>query len=289
VTVEEYTAERREWKPATRNERVTENPEAELISGEAFIRDTEGNPVACVLELKGAAGRRATLLGNMLQRGIPWNDSYKTKNGSARVSGIRYANQVFGTVAPQPMRRRYGCRPAVFHRQRPDIVSLLTETFNGAWEAFQEHLPDVAQATMDKTTELIHDDWRFADTPWTSGIINDIVSIPYHRDSGNIAGTWSAMIVLRSKADGGNLHLPEYGITLECFDNSLVFFDGQAVWHGVTPISLRNKESFRRSIVMYTKRGCRECGPAEFEAARAAKEATEHDVLHDSPLKRREN
>jgi len=284
--VEEYTVERTEWKPASRNERAGDHPDARTIEGEAIIKLEDGTPVATVLELRGAAGKRADLLGNMLQRGIPWNDSYKTKNGSARVSGIRYANQVFGTVAPQPMRRRYGCRYAVFHEQRPDIVGLLGEVFTGAWDTFQEHLPGPANQTMDLVSDQIHDDWRFRDTPWTSGIINDIVSIPYHRDSGNIAGTWSAMIVLRNKADGGHLHLPEYGIMLDCFDRALVYFDGQATWHGVTPITLRNKEAFRRSIVMYSKRGCRDCGPAEFEAARAARQATEHDVPHDSPLKR---
>lgn len=282
----EYTAEYSEWKPTGRNERVGEQPEGEFISGEAIINDPDGNPIACVLELRGAAGRRATLLGNMLQRGIPWNDAQKSKNGGARVSGIRYRNATFGTVAPQPLRRRYGCRSATFNRERPDIVGLLGEVFTGAWETFQEHLPEVASNSMELSKEQILDDWRFHDTPWTSGIINDIVSIPYHRDSGNVSGVWSAMIVLRNKADGGNLHLPEYGVTLECFNNSLVFFDGQAAYHGVTPITLRNKEAFRRSIVMYSKRGCRDCGPAEFEAARAARQATEHDVPHDSPLKR---
>ncbi|MGA1037191.1 MAG: hypothetical protein ACO3VQ_05200 [Ilumatobacteraceae bacterium] len=274
--------EYREWKPETRNQRAQSEIEAQHLEGETILLGEEGEPIACVLELKGEAGKRADLLGRMIQRGITWD--VPSANGGARLSGIRYGNRTFGTTAPQPLRRRYGCRQSAFHAERPDVVGLLGEVFYGAWETFNENLPEAAQATDAKTAESIHDDWRFAGTPWTSGIINDNASLPYHKDSGNLTDSWSAMIVLRHKADGGALHLPEYGVTLDCFDKSLVFFDGQALWHGVTPIRLRNKEAFRRSIVMYSKSACKNCGPAHLEAARAAREATEHDIHRESVL-----
>jgi len=272
----------KDWKPSGRNERAKADIDARLIDRETLMTNESGRPIACVLELKGAAGKRADLLGRTLQRGITWD--MPTANGGARLSGIRYGNRTFGTVAPQPLRRRYGCRQASFHAERPEIVGLLAEVFYGAWETFRENLPEVAEMTDNTTRESVHDDWRFAETPWTSGIINDNASLPYHKDSGNLPGSWSAMIVLRHKSDGGQLHLPEYGVSLECFDKSLVFFDGQATWHGVTPITLRNKEAFRRSIVMYSKQACRQCGPAHLEAARAAREATEHDIHRESVL-----
>lgn len=278
------SAEYKEWKPENRNQRAKSEIDAEHLEGETILTDSDGSVVACVLELTGEAGKRADLLGRTIQRGITWD--VPTANGGARLSGIRYGNRTFGTTAPQPLRRRYGCRQSAFHAERPDVVGLLGEVFHGAWETFKESLPEAAEATDQKTTADIHDDWRFAGTPWTSGIINDNASLPYHKDSGNLIGSWSAMIVLRHKAEGGALHLPEYGVTLECFDKSLVFFDGQALWHGVTPIKLKNKEAFRRSIVMYSKNACKNCGPAHLEAARAAKEATEHDVHHSSVLKK---
>lgn len=284
----EIEAEHHEWKPADRNQRAVSEVEARRVEGEAIIRTPDGTPVATILELKGAAGKRADLLGRMIQRGIPWNDSSRSKNGGARVSGIKYRNSTFGTSAPAPLRRRYGCSQTQFDRERPDITGLLAEVFTGAWDTFQQHLPEPAETTANIVNDAIHPDWHFHGTPWTSGIINDIVSIPYHRDQGNLTGTWSAMIVLRKDATGGELHLPEYDILLDCFDKSLVFFDGQAAWHGVTPIQLRNKESFRRSIVMYSKRACRECVNKHDEPARAARVATEHDVHHDTPLKRSE-
>lgn len=277
-----------EWKPSERNQRVPFDVDAEIFKGAGIIQTEDGQAVAAVVQLEGDDRKNAKLLGNLIHRGIPWNDASKTTKGSARTSGIRYANQTFGTTAPQPMRRRYGCRYATFHDSRPDIVSLLGDVFHAGWELFQDAVPDEAERTWQLTSDVVHDDWLFHETPWTSGIINDIVSLPYHRDSGNIPGTWSAMVVMRKDADGGMLHLPEYNVALDCGDTSLMFFNGQAAWHGVTPIRLKNASAYRRSIVMYSKSGCKECGPKEGEAARAAAIATKHDVPHDSPLKKRE-
>jgi hypothetical protein len=278
----------REWKPAMRNERVPFDVDAEVFKGSGIIETEDGEPIAAIVHLEDEARRKAKLLGNLIHRGIPWNDASKTTKGSARTSGIRYANQTFGTTAPQPMRRRYGCRYATFHEARPDIVELLGDVFYAGWERFQEIVPEKAEETWKLTTDTVHDDWRFADTPWTSGIINDIVSLPYHRDSGNIPGTWSAMVVMRKETDGSMLHLPEYNVALECGDMSMMYFNGQAAWHGVTPMRVKNSAAYRRSIVMYSKSGCKECGPKEQEATRAATIATKHDVPHDSPLKKRE-
>lgn len=286
--MQRVNVEYREWKPEVKNQRVPAELDTTIFRGDGIIEDADGNTIAAVVHLDGEARQAARLLGNVIHRGIPWTDSYKTKNGGSRTSGIRYANQTFGTTAPAPLRRRYGCRPAQFNRERPDVIKLLADVFNAGWELFQEHVPDMAEQTHRLTTETVHKDWLFADTPWTSGIINDIVSIPYHRDAGNIPGTWSAMVVLRKDADGAVLHLPEYDIAVECADVSMLFFDGQSAWHGATPIRLKNAASYRRSIVMYSKSGCKECGPLAEEADRAARIATEHDVPHDSPLKKRD-
>lgn len=282
------TVAQKDWSPASKHQRVTETLTSPVLSGDVVAQLPSGEPVAAVAHLRGEDRKAATLLGKLIHRGIPWNDAAKPKpltepqRGSARTSGIRYPNQTFGTTAPQAMRRRYGCRYAGFHEQRPDIVALLAEVFSAGWRLFQETLPEVAAATESKTRESVHPDWLFGQTPWTSGIINDVVALPYHRDAGNIVGTWSAMVVLRKDTGGGVLHLPEYDFGLECGDLSMTFFNGQAAWHGVTPVTLRNSMAYRRSIVMYTKAGCRECGPADEEAARAARVATEHDVPHET-------
>ena len=286
--IERYTCERRDWSPTERNQRLT--PEsfatARKLTGDVVIEDGDGAPIAVMVTLQGRSAQLIATLGRLLHRTkAPWTDTQiVSQRGSARLSGIKYPNMTFGTVAPAPLRRRYGCRYAGLHAQRPDLVALLADIYVDSWAQFRTLLPAIAQQTMSSSEAAIHDDWRFCDTPWTSGILNHTAALPYHRDSGNLPGTWSAMIMCKRGVTGGELHLPEYGVLLDVPDKSLCIFDGQAAWHGVTPFELRNAESYRFSAVMYAKQACRECGPAHAEPDRAAKEATGHDYERETVL-----
>lgn len=287
--IQRITAARIDWSPTSKNQRVTpeSSERASRLTGDAVIIDADtGDPVAAMIGLTGQAAPMTATLGRLLHRTkVPWADfTPNTRLGSARLSGIKYPNATFGTVAPAPLRRRYGCRYASLHAERPDIMALLADIYPQAWQQFKAVLPDPADATMSTAAAAVHDDWRFCGTPWTSGIINHTAALPYHRDSGNLPGTWSAMIMCKRGCTGGELHLPEYGTILEVPDKSLCIFDGQATWHGVTPFTLRNSESYRFSTVMYAKQACKECGPAHAEAARAAEEATAHDHERDTVL-----
>ena len=285
--IERITVERQDWQPAEKNQRVTAESikDARRLSGDVIVQDGAGVPIAAMISLSGRSASLIGILGRTLRRSnVPWNDTNPAPSSSARLSGIKYPNATFGTVAPAPLRRRYGCRHARLHEARPDIVSLLADIYTEAWEQFQAVLPDPAASTTAISGAAIHDDWRFWDTPWTSGIINHTAALPYHRDSGNLSGTWSAMVMCKRGCTGGELHLPEYGILLDVPDKSVCIFDGQAAWHGVAPFTLRNSESYRFSTVMYAKQACRECGPAHAEANRAAREATQHDIQRDTVL-----
>lgn len=284
--IQRITAARTDWSPTGKNQRVTPASlnGAEKLTGDVILETEDGAPIAAMIALAGITGAYIATLGRLLHRSpVPWTD-LNSRLGSARLSGIKYPNVTYGTVAPAPLRRRYGCRYANLHKQRPDLLGLLADTYTDAWAQFQSILPGPAANTMNTAAAAIHDDWRFCDTPWTSGIINHTAALPYHRDSGNLPGTWSAMVMCKRGCTGGELHLPEYNILLEVPDKSLCLFDGQAVWHGVTPFTLRNSESYRFSIVMYAKQACRDCGPEHAEAARAAREATEHDHERDTVL-----
>lgn len=284
--IERVTVERQAWSPAEKNQRVTAETisDATKITGDVIVETPDGGPVAAMVTLNGQPSSAIATLGRVLHRtAVPWTD-INSRLGSARLSGIKYPNVTFGTVAPAPLRRRYGCRYASLHAERPEIVSLLADIYVEAWQQFQAILPEPADTTSTIAQQAIHDDWRFCDTPWTSGIINHTAALPYHRDSGNLPGTWSAMVMCKRGCTGGELHLPEYDILLDVPDKSLCIFDGQAAWHGVTPFTLRNAESYRFSTVMYAKQACRDCGPEHAEAARAQREATAHDHERDTVL-----
>jgi hypothetical protein len=72
---------------------------------------------------------------------------------------------------------------------------------------------------------------------------------------------------------GGNLHLPEYDLLLGVPNNSLILFDGQGTWHGVTPMVAEKKDAYRFTIVYYAKRKVCDCVAADLELQRAAKNA----------------
>ncbi len=106
------------------------------------------------------------------------------------------------------------------------------------------------------------------DALWTSGVINQSSALPYHRDGSNF-DTWSAMPVVRRGMDGGHLHFPEYGITVNCRDGWALYFNGYAYVHGVTPMKTRSKDGYRYSIVFYAKRGMKDCHTYAVEVGEA--------------------
>lgn len=201
-----------------------------------------------------------------------------TKNNRSRMSGIKAANEYFGTVPPNPTRKRYACRDGRLWSKSAEMRALLEPISVKAWGAFQNLLPAQAQAHKEIVEANIHPDWLIAGTPFTSGIINDKAALPYHKDSGNIHGTWSMMVSVRFGVDGGALYMPNYDLTLGIPHGSLTIFNGAETWHGVTPLVMRTKDAYRFTLVWYVKRLIADCGCRDEEPRRASKAAT---VIHD--------
>jgi len=318
---------RYDWKPDTRNQRVQELPDdVKLIKGNAVLVDENDVAVASQIVAYTGAGfigqpdkealknrqeeykaRRLTYVGRWLHDEYKnWDDDTEAKgSGSSRLSGMLYPNQTFGTIAPSPVRRRMWCSTSQFDVKHARIAGLLRGMAAHAWEIAQETLPELAQDTIDAVYPKIHDDWLLAEAPWTSGIINKTAALPYHRDSNNIKGAISSMWVLRRHITGGYLHLPEYNVAFECPNKSLITFDGQASWHGVTPFhntgriqdkrfkdggGYNPKDAYRMSMVYYARSMCQDCGPAHAEAKRAQVDRTEkYEVTRTEMLLKNEN
>ena len=98
--------------------------------------------------------------------------------------------------------------------------------------------------------------------------------LPYHRDSGNVNGSWSAMITLRQDVGGGMLHLPELDSYLKCEDMSVAIFNGQQIMHGVTPLQPMTPRGKRYTIVFYAKAAFAGREQPEDELKRAQAAAT---------------
>jgi len=188
-----------------------------------------------------------------------WADAGVTKiesSSSSRLSGIKNANTTFGTAPAVPLRRKWGASPSRLNQEYPAAGYALEELGAACARYFKENLPkEWEQHTALEGITNIHDGWKFRDgeVPWTSGIINKTAALPYHKDAGNVPGSWSAMVVLRKNIDGGHLHIPEIDVWLACNDLSISIFRGRDHLHGVTPFQARNESAYRYSIVYYAK------------------------------------
>lgn len=249
--------ERREWTP--------EHPKqhAAILKGTdepTTLVDAESGRIVAVQLVLGDDGedlRRE--IARWLRLGVEWTDgnkpTAKEHAGGGRLSGIRYANRVFGNLAPSPLRKRWGASSTDTTSKYPELNALLDQMVADEWEKFNTAAPEDAAAHDELVRADIDADWLLADAPFTSGIINNTAALPYHRDKGNIAGSWSAMVAIRKNVGGGGLDLPEYGITLGVPDSSLTLFDGQGTWHGVTPLTNERSNAYRFTLVSYAKSG----------------------------------
>jgi hypothetical protein len=213
---------------------------------------------------------------SLLLRHLPWQAPINATGNESRASGIVITHHTFGFTPPVPIRRRFGCSKSALNASHPDVIDVLDEFSSYAMAEFEGQLPDEAARTVQAVEALVPEAWRMKGSPWTSGIINNTASLPYHKDSGNVVGSWSAMLGSRSDVSGGYLHLFDYDCYFAVPDGSLSLFDGQGVVHGVTPMRAESFDAYRYTTVCYAKRSMSKCSPDPAdEPLRAQKAATE--------------
>lgn len=193
-----------------------------------------------------------------------------------RDNGINNVSRTFGYSPRRPMRRRDGCGVQSADRDHPQAVAELGRWARLCADQYAAFHPDRAQADR-QTMGQVGGDWRLGgDGLWTSGIVNESTSLPYHRDNANFH-TWSAMPVVRRGTRGGYLHLPEYGAVLPCRDGWVVHFCGRELVHGVTPITKTADDGYRYSVVFYAIRGMANCADVAAEQTRARTVRTQRE------------
>lgn len=200
-----------------------------------------------------------------------------------RASGTRNVSRTFGFTNRSAVLQREACTPTSLAWESPEASITLNETAQVLGDYLRDQLPEVFEHDMNELEQVLPE-WRMTeDALWTSGVINQSSALPYHRDGSNF-DTWSAMPVVRRGMDGGNLHMPEYGITINCRDGWALWFNGYAYVHGVTPMSPRAKDGYRYSIVFYAKRGMKDCHTyaVEIGEARARRQGREEGMTDTS-------
>ena len=208
------------------------------------------------------------------------------KSGVRRYnSGATYAAEVFGTSQKSEIRKRMATARTRFsynHASFADCAEVLVER---GWDKVRKHCPDMYDA-IDSAPKAL-DCWRLRGTPYTSGVINASVTMPYHRDRGNVPSTGSVMWVSRKLVTGGHLHIPELNALVDCKHGTLLVFYGEIFWHGVTLIrGLSRSQAGRFSLVAYAKNSILSAQDPETEHKLAALRGTlSADDRRDTVLK----
>lgn len=266
-----FNATRQDWQPAVR----LQVADQVACDEDELLAMVDGEPAVAQLLEWGQREETLKALTRFLRYGVKFQTINKSnKRGFVRMSGIRAANEYFGTTPPEPPKKRYACRDGRLYAKNPEYRKMIDEITVVAWRAFQKSFPTQAAEHERIVRESIHQDWLIADTPFTSGIVNDRSALPFHKDAGNLKGTWSMMLALRDATDGGGLQIPELGINLGIPNQSMTIFEGQRFWHGVTPLVYRKPGAYRFTLVWYVKERIRHCGCREDEPRRASLEAT---------------
>jgi hypothetical protein len=170
---------------------------------------------------------------------------YKYKNKVSQFSTI------IGSVPPKPhMKRTYPTISSVHQSKsaQPFIKAMLMIAKESEY-LLKEFMPEqyVKQLEILGRTDA---KWRFGNL-FTSSISNFDIAAAYHRDTGNLEHTVNFIYTKRLHSTGGALHVPDFGITVEQANNSVLVYPAWRNIHGVTPIRKSNLRGYRNSLVFY--------------------------------------
>ncbi len=227
----------------------------ELINEECLIKDQDGKTILLYFKFKKPTDKLVQAVES-----IP----YETVR---RSSGLVTTSRIFGYDPSTGIRKPY-CSATRLAFDNPKQHAVITGFGEEIAEIYKEWLPDTYTSHEQLAVNKVKAEWRIPSTPFTSGIINKNNQLNYHFDSGNFKDVYSNMIVLKNNVAGGYLALPEYGVGLECANDTLVMFDGQKILHGVTPIKFFGENAYRYSLVYYTLEQFWKCDELTVEVAK---------------------
>lgn len=181
------------------------------------------------------------------------------KSTMKRSSGLKDAanevlqySTILGGVPPKPhMKRAYMTMSSVHAVESAALfIKAMVKLCHEAEDIVGKVAPMLRLRQQDVIARTVPEKWRFG-TMFTSSISNYNIAAPFHRDGGNIIGCNNIIIAKRWASEGGNTTVPDYGVTFDSCDNSMVFYPAWKNVHGVTPIVPREKGGYRNTLIFY--------------------------------------
>tara|TARA_R110002012_G_scaffold62994_1_gene165844 strand:- start:13375 stop:14178 length:804 start_codon:yes stop_codon:yes gene_type:complete len=177
--------------------------------------------------------------------------SYKKTGDYKSEDSVQQYSTILGSVAPRPhMRRPY---PNISSVHRDKKAQTFIKAMWGSCVEAEQIIKKITPHIYEKQNKLFEDikkDWRFGNM-FTSSISNFNIAASFHRDTGNIEGTVNVILTKRNNSNGGCLNVPDYNVTFEQADNSMLVYPAWKNIHGVTPIKPIAENGYRNSLIFY--------------------------------------
>ncbi len=186
-------------------------------------------------------------------------------NTTKRTAGLSTFSRTFGYLPRLTLKRDF-CTNSALAMSNPKQNKIITNFGAYLADLYKHEFPEVYEFHAKTTKDNVLEQWIIPDTPFTSGIINKTTAL--HYDAGNFKDVFSNMVVLKNGIKGGYLSCPEFDIKFELKNNSVIFFDGQKILHGVTPIHKVHPQGYRYSVVYYSLKAMWNCLPIADEVNR---------------------
>lgn len=169
----------------------------------------------------------------------------------AKKEGTIQMSSILGSVAPKAhMRRPYPTISAVHREKKANtFIKAMWASCVESEKIIKELTPEIYERQLELFSD-IDKQWRFGNM-FTSSISNFNIAAAYHRDTGNIVGAVNVILTKRNNSKGGCLNVPDYNITFEQADNSMLVYPAWKNIHGVTPIEKTSEDGYRNSLIFY--------------------------------------
>jgi len=186
-----------------------------------------------------------------MSRGPQGSKKDKAQRAKENIELVTQMSAILGGVPPKPhMRRPYPTISSVHSvKSAKTFIKAMLMLAKESEQLIEQIMPKQYKAQT-KLFEDVDKKWRFGNL-FTSSISNYNISAPFHRDTGNIKGAVNVIICKRNNSKGGDLHVPDYDITIGQQDNSILVYPAWKNIHGVTPIIPTHEGGYRNSLIFY--------------------------------------
>ena len=218
-----------------------------------YIRDVKeySEKLNLLLAVANKEFRSDNVPKQLLDRTTAIANKFKTEWKGTKSDSVSQYSTLLGSIAPKPLVRRPYPNIASTHRDKK--AQTFIKAMWGACLEAEQIIKELTPKIYERQQQLfkdVKDEWKFG-TMYTSSISNFNISAPFHRDTGNLIDTVNIILTKRHNANGGCLNVPDYDVTFEQADNSMLVYPAWKNVHGVTPIKPIADGGYRNSLIFY--------------------------------------